>query len=118
MNSTLSKSLNEYGSDVAITYGGETVSSKAFITPLCYKNRVYIGQDYYQAGVLDKGRYMYVGPPDIRLDNIEGDIYISDDINCYVVKRAELFCFRGKPLYVWAVLIKKQEGAYDDTNFG
>ena len=61
------KVLKRYGSDISYrlldkngTYT-EAVSTKAFIQPLRYKNKMYIGNSYLQPGELDGGHYLYMG---------------------------------------------------------
>ena len=41
--------IKRYGSSVNILENGESTSAKAFIEPLRYKNKVYVGGQYHIA---------------------------------------------------------------------
>ena len=104
------QSLQNYGNDITVCDGSQTYSGKAFIAPLRYKNRVYIGNKFTESGINDGGRYSYIGPPDIRLDMMDSNTVVLFNGEEYCVKRAELFVCKNTPIYMWAVLVKKEGG--------
>lgn len=76
--------------------------TKAFIEPLRYKNKVYVGGQYHIVGLNQTEKYLYIGPPEYRL--IENASVIEMNSEKYIVKRCELYYVRDFPLYVWAIL--------------
>ncbi len=106
------KILEQYGSDITYksmnTNGEYTQSntSKAFIQPLRYKNKMYIGSNQIPIGEIDGGHYLYIGSPDLRFDKQSDTVIIGYDGEDYYIKRAEPYIFRNEPIYVWAVIAK------------
>lgn len=106
------KVLKRYGSDISYrlldkngTYT-EAVSTKAFIQPLRYKNKMYIGNSYLQPGELDGGHYLYMGDPSLRFDNCTASVILSMNGDEFYIKRAEPFVFNDEVIYIWAILAK------------
>lgn len=115
------KLLNLHGSD--ITYKtmdqngvySEAQNAKAFIQPLRYKNKMYIGNSYIPLGGVDGGRYLYLGNPDLRFDRAANDVIISLNGDDYYVKRAEPYVVDNEVLYIWAILGKHSVYAENNT---
>ena len=106
--------IGRYGSRVTITRQGATVESRAFVEPLRYRNKIYIGGEYHQLGGLRREKYLYVGKPDHRL--IENETVIQTQDSQYIVKRCETYFVQDTPVYEWAILVPygdRQEDDYD-----
>ena len=118
MHFSLKSHFQKYGANITVLYNSLTYTGKAFITPLRYRNRVYLGDTFEQLGQYDSGRYLFIGTPDIRLDQMDETAVIIYGGENYLVKRAELFCDGDKPLYMWAVLFKSKGGDSYEQNWG
>ena len=112
------KMLSKYGGHVDVSHNGLSFSGMAFVTPLRYKNKVYLGENYIPPGRADGGHYLYIGEHDIRLDRMDESAVITYGGEEYLCKRAELFCTGDTPVYMWAILIKRRGGAQDDISYG
>ncbi len=110
--------FEKYGTTVQISYNGEKYEGKAFISPLRYKNRVYIDNAYLEAGIADGGRYTYVGPPDLRLDKMDSSAVVTIDDEEYCIRKAEIYLSGDEALYVWAILSKKNGGDSNGNFYG
>lgn len=93
--------------------GDKKIKVKALLNPLLYKNKLYIGGGYMPDGFFDGGHYLYVGLPDVRLDNLPIGSVIFCSGSKYVIKRGEQYFLGGSPIYTWAVL---QLAERDDDN--
>lgn len=92
--------------------GMEPVSCRAVIQPLLYKNKMYVDNEMTAAGEVDSGCFLYLGPPEHRLDTAE-DAVISCRRGDYRVVRADVLYWRDDPAYVRAILRPViREGAY------
>lgn len=115
------KLLNLHGTD--ITYKtmdqngvySEAQGAKAFIQPLRYKNKMYIGNSYIPIGGVDGGRYLYLGNPELRFDKATDEVIITSNNNDYYVKRAEPYVVDNEVLYIWAILGKHSIYTENDT---
>ncbi|MDD5923623.1 MAG: hypothetical protein PUC88_02405 [Clostridia bacterium] len=114
----IQRNFEKYGTTVQVSYNGEKYESKAFISPLRYKNRVYIDNAYLEAGIADGGRYTYVGPPDLRLDKMDTSAVVTIDSEEYCIRKAEIYLSGDEPLYVWAILSKKDGGDSNGNFYG
>lgn len=116
----VSGEIGRYGSRVTITQSGATVDTRAFLEPLRYRNKIYIGGEYHQLGSLRREKYLYVGKPAHRL--IENESVIETQGSQYIVKRCETYFVKDTPIYEWAILVpygEKREDDYDsDTTTG
>ena len=112
------KMLSKYGGRVDVSYNGISYSGVAFITPLRYKNKVYLGENYIPPGRGDGGHYLYIGEYGLRLDQMSEGAIVKHGSDEYIVKRAELFYAGDEPIYMWAVLIKRKGGNRDEVSYG
>lgn len=108
ISQSVSSMLDKYGADVEIRTEGETVNSKAFIEPLRYKNKIYIGGKYHRIGKSE--RYIYIGKPNYPL--IANETIIKSQDKEYMVKRCEYYRQDDLIFYVWAIV--DLIGAEDD----
>ena len=84
---------------------GETISShSAVISPLRYKNKMYLSGVYTDIGFNSEGHYLYIGPPRCDLTCApEGSYILSDGVK-YRVDRAEKVYAKNRVFYIWAVI--------------
>ena len=76
---------------------------RAFISPLRYKNKMYLYGVNTEIGYNSQGYYLYIGPPEHDLTVNEDALIIDGDIK-YQIDRAEKIKFGEEVLYVWAVV--------------
>lgn len=97
------KSIQIYGEDIAVINDDNKVSTRAFIEPLHYRNKIYVGGEYRNLGMEYSEKYLYVGIPDIPL--IENKTIIERKDKKYLVKRVERYYVGEQIAYIWAILI-------------
>ncbi len=104
--------INRYGSAVTINNGGEITQTRAFVQPIRYKNKIYIGGRRHVLGAYSNEKYLYIGKPS---DQIVEDVSVIECAgNKYIVKRQETFLTGDEPVYVWAILIAYTEQMEDE----
>lgn len=84
--------------------GGETTETRAFISPLRYKNKMYLYGVNTEIGYNSQGHYLYIGPPDPDLTAAEDGSYISCLGEKYRIDRAEKVYKGEDPFYIWAII--------------
>ncbi len=112
--SCVDKEIGRYGSQVTINQGGSEINTRAFLEPLRYRNKIYIGGEYRKLGFLKREKYLYVGKSDHRL--VENESVIETHGNKYIVKRCETYFVKDTPVYEWAILVpygEEREDEYD-----
>ena len=97
------KSIQTYGEDVTVINNDDTVLARAFIQPLRYRNKIYVGGEYRNLGMKYSEKYLYVGIPDIPL--VENKTIIERKDEKYLVKRVERYYVKEQVAYTWAILI-------------
>ena len=108
----VSETIKRYGCNVSIENKGFCVKTKAFVEPLRYKNRVYVGGEYHHLGFRKTEKYLYVGCPENKLE--ANSCVIEMQNNKYIVKRCETYYVKDNPIYVWAILESYGELLEDD----
>ena len=82
-----------------VSKDGVIISSmRAFISPLRYKNKMYLYGVNTEIGYNSQGHYLYIGPPDPDLTVFSEGEYISCQGEKYRIDRAE------KVFYIWAII--------------
>lgn len=85
----------------------------AFIEPLMYKNKMYIDSDITDIGYVDEFCYLYLGPPDVKIDDEDFSFRIATDEIVYIVIKANPIFYNNERAYVWAILRPViKEGSY------
>ncbi len=115
MQRTIERWTARCGRPLSIVSSGTRTECYGFLQPLRYKNKMYLDNDYLPGGYAESGHFLYLGPPDIRLDRMTPGTQIAAGTESYTVKRAECVYWGGKPLYVWAVLQPWVGEELDDT---
>ena len=82
----------------------------AFISPLRYKNKMYLYGVNTEIGYNTEGYYLYIGPPSPDITLGEGGSRIICDEEAYRIDRAEKVYLGNKVFYIWAVIRKTSEG--------
>ena len=106
------KEIGRFGSLVSITQRGTCVNTRAFLEPLRYRNKIYIGGEYHPLGFLRREKYLYVGKSSHRL--IENESVIEAQGSKYIVKRCETYYVKDTPIYEWAILVPYGDEREDD----
>ena len=76
----------------------------AFIQPLRYKNKMYLDGVNTQIGFNNQGHYLYIGPPDHDLTEIDSGVYLACNGTKYKIDRAEVVYKGSEKYYVWAII--------------
>lgn len=77
---------------------------KAIITPLRYKNKMYLEGIVDKIGYVDERHYLYIGPARMNFKGMSLDTEIKTADQKYTIKTAEPVWVGDKLLYVWAIL--------------
>jgi hypothetical protein len=96
--------LQRYGDLVEIRGEERALQVNAWIQPLRYKNKMYLGGTYLPDGYLDGGHFLYLGPAETRLDQMPSDTVLSRQGVRYMIQRVEPVWFANEILYIWAIL--------------
>ena len=84
--------------------GSEISKTSAFISPLRYKNKMYLYGVNTEIGYNSQGHYLYIGPPDPDITASENGEYISCHGEKYRIDRAEKVYRGDEVFYIWAVI--------------
>lgn len=110
--SAVGETIKRYGCRVCIKSKGNEAETSAFIEPLRYKNKVYVGGKYHFLGCDRIEKYLYIGPPEALLE--ENSSVIEMQNKKYIVKRCEIYYVHDRPVYVWAILLPYGKALEDD----
>ena len=95
-----------YGRPAALCAADGTTQSEtaAIISPLRYKNKMYLDGVNTEIGFNSQGHYLYLGPPspDLTLAS-EGD-YLAAGGEKYRIDRAERVYHGSEIFYIWAII--------------
>lgn len=88
-----------------VSRNGETMKKmRAFISPLRYKNKMYLYGVNTEIGYNSQGHYLYIGPPDPDLTLAVDGEYITCMGEKYRIDRAEKV-YKGEDVfYIWAII--------------
>lgn len=88
-----------------VAVNGETINeTRAFISPLRYKNKMYLYGVNTEIGYNSQGHYLYIGPPEPDLTVCSDGEYISCMGEKYRIDRAEKV-YKGEDVfYIWAII--------------
>ncbi len=88
-----------------VTKEGETTKEmRAFISPLRYKNKMYLYGVNTEIGYNSQGHYLYIGPPDPDITLATDGEYISCAGEKYRIDRAEKVYKGESVFYIWAII--------------
>ncbi len=104
--------VQKYGDSIKIINGELVTLTRAFIEPLRYKNKIYIGGRKHTLGNYNNEKYLCIAKPSDKLVEDESVIECGDDK--YIVKRCETYRVSDIPVYVWAILSRYNERMEDE----
>ncbi len=78
----------------------------AFISPLRYKNKMYLYGVNTEIGYNSEGYYLYIGPPSPDITQGENEGMIACGGDTYRIDRAEKVYRGADVFYIWAVVRK------------
>ena len=85
--------------------GWRSESFGAFLQPLRYKNKMYLGGINTRIGFNREGYYLYLGPCEHDLTQLSQEAWIQCGANeRYTVDRAEMVHFGDEKSHVWAIV--------------
>ena len=98
------------GREMKITSSEETVSFKAIVQPLRYKNKIYLSGVVTELGYDSVRKYLVLCPADVSLKDVDGvNKILTVDDEKYLVDCAETVFFDSRPYYCWAIIHKEDE---------
>lgn len=98
--------LKKYGRTVALRDSEDALiqSSYAMVSPLRYKNKMYLYGVNTEIGYNSQGHYLYIGPPSPDLTDLDDGDYLEADGIKYRIDRAEKVYAGDEVLYIWAIV--------------
>lgn len=84
--------------------GEKITGMKAFISPLRYKNKMYLYGVNTEIGYNSQGHYLYIGPPEPDLTAAEEGAYVTCGEEKYRIDRAEKVYKGDEVFYIWAII--------------
>ena len=84
--------------------GGESEAYGAFVQPLRYKNKMYLGGVNTRIGFNREGHYLYLGPPEHDLTGLPRGAWIAHGDEKFTIDRAEMVFFGDEPSHIWAII--------------
>ena len=84
--------------------GWQSENFGAFLQPLRYKNKMYLGGINTRIGFNREGYYLYLGPPAHDLTQLPREMWIQCGAERYTVDRAEMVHFGDEDSHVWAIV--------------
>ena len=98
--------LKSYGRPaLLVSKDGETIAEmNAFISPLRYKNKMYLYGVNTEIGYNSQGHDLYIGPPEPDLTLAQNGEYVRCMGERYRVDRAEKVYKGNEVFYIWAII--------------
>lgn len=103
---TLELIFENYGRPVSLFSRDGVVlgGTKAFVSPLRYKNKMYLYGVNTEIGYNSQGHYLYIGPPEPDLAAAGEGAYITCMGEKYRIDRAERVYKKNEIFYIWAIV--------------
>lgn len=94
--------IGRYGDLVRlIAKDGSIVETRAFIQPITTRNKRFYEDEQTKLGGVAVGRYLYIGPPEVTLNDYE---WVISGGRRFFVATDEIISAGGERNHVWAVL--------------
>ncbi|MBE6835892.1 MAG: hypothetical protein E7515_06560 [Ruminococcaceae bacterium] len=110
---TWKKIFELFGRRIRIKKNDESWQSEnfyAFVSPLRYKNKMYLEDKRVPIGIGDMSYYLYLGPAEHDLTVLNEDEYmLFTDSESFFITRAERIYVSDSVSYIWAVLKRVKE---------
>jgi len=98
------EALHTYGQPVTLTRPGGVTTVIACMQPVTDRNPAQAWDHPVPPGLLDKGRYLYIGPPE---ETLSGVTKVTWQGRSFEVIRAETWYLGEMPHHMWALLVSK-----------
>ncbi len=117
-NYNVSECIKEFGRSVKlIDLENRLVQQeKCILTPLRYKNKMYLEGIPTDIGVNDSGYFLLIAPSSMQLEKIGRKGFVCDGEKRYHIDRMEKMFFGENVLYLWAVVKEHTDGEYPQYN--
>lgn len=117
-NYNVSECLKEFGRGLnLVDSDGKLIQQeKCILSPLRYKNKMYLEGIPTDIGVNDSGYYLLIAPPSASLEKIGKKGFVCDGKKKYHIDRMEKIFFGENVLYLWAVVKEYTNGEYPQYN--
>ena len=89
---------------------------RCILSPLRYKNKMYLEGIPTDIGVNDSGYYLLIAPPSVKLESLGDKGYLCDGERKYHIDRMEKIYFGDEIFYIWAVVKEHTDGKYPQYN--
>ncbi|MDR2646540.1 MAG: hypothetical protein LBB67_00205 [Oscillospiraceae bacterium] len=102
----LKQMMERFGRQVFLCLpdGWQSEQFGAFIQPLRYKNKMYLGGVNTPIGFNREGYYLFLGPPEHDITKLGRDMWIQCGGERYTIDRAEVVYFGENPSHIWATI--------------
>lgn len=103
---TLKSSFKKYGREMVLCKNDGWTSNRyfGFIEPLRYKNKMYLNGINTEIGYDSQGHYLYIGPPDHDLSDLDDSFYLVAGKDKFIIDRAERVYKGNQVFYIWAII--------------
>ena len=110
--------MNRFGRPLYLfcSNGKRIQTINCIITPLRYKNKMYLEGVPTDIGIDDSGYYLLLAPSGIMIDKLGDNGYLCDGEKKFHIDRWEKIFFGSSVLYIWAVLKEQTTGNYPVYN--
>lgn len=98
--------FKKHGGKIIVKDSTKKHTGFGFIQPLRYKNKIYLGDKYVEAGACGSDYFLLVSDLNTRLlefDNNADIIFLNKH---YGLKTAEVYYKGDSPLYIWAIIFQ------------
>ena len=99
-----SRALKRFGGEAIVTKMGQNYDIKAIIQPMRYKNKMFLDSQITPIGTVDESCFLYLGPPDVYLEENSPVCNIHFNGLRFMVVKTELLFFGGQHILNWAIL--------------
>ncbi len=96
--------LERHGREISVSIEGNSSVCRAIITPLKYKNKMYLEENITLLGARDTSRSLYIGPAELDFTGDWASVTVGDGRFSYSVARADMIYCDDHPAFVRAVL--------------
>ncbi len=98
--------IKEYGQTVKIIIPDNQnyEYTKAFIQPLNQSKKNYNINYYLDSGLIDMNNYLYIGLPDIKIDDYPLDTIIESNSKSYLIIKTNRVYIKDELIYIRAIL--------------
>ena len=101
----IAKYIQDYGRQAdLVSPSGAVSENRAFISPLRYKNKMYLSGVYTDIGFNSEGHCLYIGAPGCDLTAAPAGAYILADGIKYRIDRVEKVYAKDEVFYIWAII--------------